>query len=46
MGLYTVYMHGSYMNTFNNYTDACELRDYLSKKFNTRDIIIKYNRGE
>ena len=30
---YIVKMNNQYMNSFKNYTDACELRDRLQKQF-------------
>ena len=37
---YQVIMNNNYMNSFTNYTEACELRDNLQKKFKNAKIDI------
>ena len=37
---YQVIMNNNYMNSFENYTKACELRDNLQKKFKNAKIDI------
>ena len=38
---YIVEMNNKYMNSFNNFTDACELRDRLQKQFKKAIIEIE-----
>lgn len=37
---YTVKMNGGYMNTFKNYSDACDLRDQLERRFPKANVEI------
>lgn len=37
---YTVKMNNNYMNAFNTYTEACELRDELQRRFRNARIEI------
>ena len=38
---YTVRMNGNYMNCFDNYADACELRANLERRFPMARITIE-----
>ena len=38
---YIVKMNGSYMNSFKNYSKACELRDQLQRKWRNATIEIE-----
>jgi hypothetical protein len=38
---YVVRMNGNYMNCFDNYTEACELRDNLERRFPKANISIE-----
>ena len=38
---YIVLMNNSYMNSFNNYSLACELRDRLERQFKSVNITIE-----
>lgn len=37
---YLVEMNGGYMNSFENYSEACELRDSLQRRFPTARVEI------
>ncbi len=39
---YIVRMNGSYMNTFENYSVACELRDQLKRRWKAAVVEIEY----
>lgn len=38
--MYQVLMNNNYVNSFKNYSEACELRDRLEKKFKNAKILI------
>lgn len=37
--IYNVLLNGSYVNSFNNYSKACELREQLERQFKKSVVI-------